>query len=59
MPEAADAQSGAGEELEVLRNRDQIGEVGGETLEVEGELSVPVSELQAAYEGAIPAAFAG
>jgi hypothetical protein len=33
-----------------------IGEVGGEALEVAGALSVPVSELRAAYEGTIPAA---
>jgi hypothetical protein len=32
--------------------------VGGDTLEIEGALSVPVSELRAAYEGAIPEAFA-
>ena len=31
-----------------------IGEVGGDALEIEGALSVPVSELRAAYEGAIP-----
>src|SRR5919112_1100936 len=36
-----------------------IGEVGGQALEIEGALSVPVSELRAAYEGAIPAALAG
>src|SRR5690242_12505702 len=30
MAKAADAQSRAGEELEVLRGRDEIGEVGGE-----------------------------
>jgi len=35
-----------------------IGEVGGDSLEIEGALSVPVSELRAAYEGTIPAAFA-
>jgi phosphoribosylformylglycinamidine synthase len=33
-----------------------IGEVGGRALEIEGALGVPVSELRAAYEGAIPAA---
>jgi hypothetical protein len=36
-----------------------IGEVGGDELEIEGALSVPVPELRAAYEDAIPAAFAG
>jgi hypothetical protein len=35
-----------------------IGEVGGDALEIEGALSVPVSELRAAYEGAIPEALA-
>ena len=30
VPEAADAQAGAGEELEVLGVRDELGEVGGE-----------------------------
>jgi phosphoribosylformylglycinamidine synthase len=33
-----------------------LGEVGGKALEIEGVLSVPVSELRAAYEGTIPAA---
>jgi hypothetical protein len=32
-----------------------IGEVGGDALEIEGALRVPVSDLRAAYEGAIPA----
>jgi len=36
-----------------------IGEVGGDALEIEGALSVPVSELRTVYEDAIPAAFAG
>ncbi|MEA2330180.1 MAG: phosphoribosylformylglycinamidine synthase subunit PurL [Thermoleophilaceae bacterium] len=35
-----------------------IGEVGGDTLEIAGALSVPVAGLRDAYEGAIPAAFA-
>jgi phosphoribosylformylglycinamidine synthase len=33
-----------------------IGEVGGDSLEIEGALIVPVGELRAAYEGTIPAA---
>jgi phosphoribosylformylglycinamidine synthase len=33
-----------------------IGEVGGDALQIEGALSVPVGDLRAAYEGAIPAA---
>ncbi|MGH2761054.1 MAG: hypothetical protein ACRDLD_00420, partial [Thermoleophilaceae bacterium] len=35
-----------------------IGEVGGDSLDIVGALDVPVTELRAAYEGAIPAAFA-
>jgi phosphoribosylformylglycinamidine synthase len=35
-----------------------IGEVGGDALQVEGVLSVPVSELRRAYEDAIPSAYA-
>ena len=34
-----------------------VGETGGELLEIEGALSVPVADLTAAYEGAIPGAF--
>jgi hypothetical protein len=33
-----------------------IGEVGGPALEIAGALSLPVAELRATYEGAIPAA---
>ena len=42
--------------VEQLEGAIVIGEVGGDALEIEGTLSVPVSELRAAYEGAIPAA---
>jgi phosphoribosylformylglycinamidine synthase subunit PurL len=35
-----------------------VGEVGGESLDVASALSVPVTELRAGYEGALPAAFA-
>jgi phosphoribosylformylglycinamidine synthase II len=35
-----------------------IGEVGGASLEIGAVASLPVAELRAAYEGAIPAAFA-
>ena len=42
--------------VEALEGAVVIGEVGGDALEIEGALSVPVSELRAAYEGAIPAA---
>jgi hypothetical protein len=33
-----------------------IGEVGGDQLELAGSLALPVAELAAAYEEAIPAA---
>jgi phosphoribosylformylglycinamidine synthase II len=36
-----------------------IGQVGGDALEIEGALAVPVSELRTAYEDAIPATLAG
>jgi phosphoribosylformylglycinamidine synthase len=42
--------------VEALEGAIVIGEVGGDALEIEGALSVPVGELRAAYEGAIPAA---
>jgi phosphoribosylformylglycinamidine synthase subunit PurL len=35
-----------------------IGAVGGDSLEIEGQLSVPVEGLRSVYEGAIPAALA-
>jgi phosphoribosylformylglycinamidine synthase subunit PurL len=35
-----------------------IGEVGGDALEIDDALSVPVAELRGAYEGAIPGMFA-
>src|SRR4029453_18014470 len=41
--------------IEALEGAIVIGEVGGETLEIDGALRVPVSELRATYEGAIPA----
>jgi phosphoribosylformylglycinamidine synthase len=44
--------------VEALESAVVIGEVGGDALEIDGVLSVPVAELRAAYEGAIPAAFA-
>jgi hypothetical protein len=33
--------------------------VGGDDLEIDGVLSVPVSELRTAYDDAIPATLAG
>jgi phosphoribosylformylglycinamidine synthase len=35
-----------------------LGEVGGDSLEVDGVLSVPLSELRSAHEDSIPSAFA-
>ncbi|MET0615116.1 MAG: phosphoribosylformylglycinamidine synthase subunit PurL [Thermoleophilaceae bacterium] len=45
--------------IEALEGAIVIGEVGGEALEIDGMLSVPVAELRTAYEDAIPAALAG
>jgi phosphoribosylformylglycinamidine synthase subunit PurL len=45
--------------VEALEGAVVIGEVGGDTLEIEGALALPLSELRTAYEDAIPAAFAG
>jgi phosphoribosylformylglycinamidine synthase len=50
--------AGPREAIEALDVAVVIGEVGGDTLEIDGVLSVPVAELRAVYEGAIPAAFA-
>jgi len=44
--------------VEALEGAVVIGEVRGHTLEIEDVLSMPVSELRAAYEGAIPEALA-
>jgi phosphoribosylformylglycinamidine synthase len=44
--------------IEALEGAIVIGEVGGETLDIDGSLSVSVSELRATYEGALPAALA-
>jgi phosphoribosylformylglycinamidine synthase len=50
--------AGPREVVEAVPGTRVIGEVGGDTLELEGVLSVPVADLRAAYEGAIPAMFA-
>jgi phosphoribosylformylglycinamidine synthase len=50
--------AGARDAMEALDAAVVIGEVRGDELTIEGALSVPVAELRAAYEGAIPAAFA-
>jgi phosphoribosylformylglycinamidine synthase len=51
--------AGPREAIESLEGAVLLGEVGGDSLEIEGVLSVPVSELRTAYEDAIPAALAG
>jgi phosphoribosylformylglycinamidine synthase subunit PurL len=51
--------AGPREGVEALEGAIVIGEVGGDALDIEGVLSVPVSELRTAYEDAIPAALAG
>ncbi len=50
--------AGPREAVEAVPGARVIGTVGGAALEVEGALGMPVDELRAAYEGAIPAAFA-
>ena len=50
--------AGPRDAIETLDAAVVIGEVGGDSLTIEGALSVPVSELRAAYEGAIPEALA-
>ena len=50
--------AGPREAIEALDGALALGEVGGDALEVEGVFSVPVGELRAAYEDAIPSAVA-
>jgi phosphoribosylformylglycinamidine synthase len=50
--------AGPPEVVGAVRGARVIGEVGGDALEIEAVLSVPVAELRDVYEGAIPAAFA-
>ena len=50
--------AGPRDAIEALEGAIVLGEVGGDTLDVEGTLTVPVSALRAAYEDAIPSAFA-
>jgi phosphoribosylformylglycinamidine synthase subunit PurL len=50
--------AGPTEAVEAVPGARVIGTVGGAALEVEGALSLPVDELRAAYEGAIPAVYA-
>jgi phosphoribosylformylglycinamidine synthase subunit PurL len=51
--------AGPREAIDALEGVVVIGEVGGDSLAIEGRLIVPVSELRTAYEDAIPAALAG
>jgi phosphoribosylformylglycinamidine synthase len=51
--------AGPREAVDALDGAIVIGEVGGDALEIDGVLSVPVGELRTAYEDAIPAALAG
>jgi phosphoribosylformylglycinamidine synthase subunit PurL len=50
--------AGPRDAVEALDGAIVIGEVGGDALQIEGALRVPVAELRAAYEGAILSAFA-
>ena len=50
--------AGPREAIEALQAAVVIGEVGGDALEIAGALSVPLGDLRAAYEGAIPSALA-
>jgi phosphoribosylformylglycinamidine synthase subunit PurL len=45
--------------IEAIDGAILLGEVGGDSLDIDSVLSVPVTELRRAYEDAIPAAFAG
>jgi phosphoribosylformylglycinamidine synthase len=49
--------AGPPETIESLPGAIPLGAVGGDSLELAGRLAVPVSELAAAHEGAIPSAF--
>jgi phosphoribosylformylglycinamidine synthase II len=50
--------AGPREVVEALDGAIVLGEVGGDSLDVEGVLSVPLSELRTAHEDSIPSAFA-
>jgi phosphoribosylformylglycinamidine (FGAM) synthase-like enzyme len=50
--------AGPREAVEAVRGARVIGEVGGDALEIDGALAIPVAQLRGVYEGAIPAAFA-
>jgi phosphoribosylformylglycinamidine synthase subunit PurL len=50
--------AGPREAIEALEGAIVLGEVGGDSLHVDGVLSVPLGELRAAHEDSIPSAFA-
>jgi phosphoribosylformylglycinamidine synthase II len=50
--------AGSSDAVEAVEGARVIGIVGGDTLEIAGVLSTPVSRLREVYEGAIPAAVA-
>ena len=50
--------AGPRDAIEALDGAIVLGQVGGGTLDIDGILTVPVSVLRAAYEDAIPSAFA-
>jgi len=50
--------AGPRQAIEALEGAIVLGEVGGEALEIEGVLSLAVSDLRTLYEGAIPSRFA-
>ena len=50
--------AGPREAVEALEGAIVLGEVGGDSLEVAGVLSVPLGELRSAHEDSIPSAFA-
>jgi len=50
--------AGPADVVEAVGGARVIGTVGGAALEIQGAVSLPIGELRAAYEGAIPAVFA-
>jgi phosphoribosylformylglycinamidine synthase len=50
--------AGPRETVEAVPGARVIGEVGGDALEIDGGLAIPVAQLRGVYEAAIPAVFA-
>jgi phosphoribosylformylglycinamidine synthase len=50
--------AGPRETVEAVSGARLIGEVGGDRLEIDGALAIPVAQLREVYEGAIPSAYA-